>query len=268
MTTFQITIDEIKLEGKWFGPESSDLPIVVLLHDGLGSVSTWRDFPELIAESIGVRAFAYSRTGHGQSSQAELPRQPDALHREALDILPRILKEIGFRRGILLGHSDGASIATVYAGHVHDQGVEGLVLIEPHFNVEEKNLNSIREIVRTFNSSDLRSRLARHHHNVDATFAAWSGMWLDPRFASFNIVSELASIRVPMLLVKSQNDPYSTMLQIDLAKGAGLGSVETVVIPGDSHSPHRGNPKQTLDAIATFSNKILSGQPRTKSSQG
>ncbi len=264
----QITIDAMTLEGKWFGPQPPVAPTIVMLHEGLGSLTTWRDFPAQVAEATGAGVFAYSRSGHGHSSLATLPRPIDALHREAQEVLPRVLNEIGFRRGILLGHSDGASIVTIFAGRVQDARISGIVLIEPHFNVEEKNLNSIRQMVATYESTDLRARLARHHSNVDAMFSAWSQMWLDPRFESFDITPELPLIRVPMLIVKSKDDPYSTMAQVHLAETRCRCPVETVVVPGVDHSPHRSNPKQTLDAIAKFANNILWGRseaakPRT-----
>src|SRR5664280_586155 len=176
----QIMIDAMTLEGKWFGPEPSVAPTIVMLHEGLGSVSTWRDFPEQLTEATGAGVFAYSRSGHCHSSPAILPRPLAALHREAQEVLPRILEEIGFRRGILLGHSNGASIVTIYAGRVQNHRIGGLVLIEPHFNVEEKNLSSIRQMVTNYESTDLRARLARHHSNVDAMFSDWSNMCLYP----------------------------------------------------------------------------------------
>lgn len=255
--TLEIVIDAVKLEGKWFGRECSDAPIFVMLHEGLGSLSTWRDFPQQVADTTGTRVFAYSRSGHGRSSTIGKPRPPDALHREALEVLPRLLNEIGFRKGLLLGHSDGGSIVTIYAGHIHDQGVGGIILVEPHFNVEQKNLSSIQQMVDTFNSTDLRARLARHHANVDAMFAAWSGMWLNPQFEKFDITADLASIEIPMLFIKGEDDPYSTMLQAELAETRCAGPVETVVIPGSGHFPHRNDPKATLDAIAHFSRKVL-----------
>jgi pimeloyl-ACP methyl ester carboxylesterase len=259
----RITIDGMTLEGKWFGAKPPTAPTIVMVHEGLGSLSMWRDFPGQVAEATGAGVFAYSRAGHGQSSPPMLPRL-DALHREAQDVLPRILDEIGFQRGILLGHSDGASIVTIYSGKVTDDRVRGIVLVEPHFNVEEKNLNGIRQMVEGYEKTDLRARLARHHSNVDAMFAAWSRRWLDPGFESFDIRQELALIRVPIVIVKSEDDPYSTMAQVHIAEAECRCPLETIVIPGVGHSPHRSNPKQTLEAVANFANDILWGHSQAE----
>jgi pimeloyl-ACP methyl ester carboxylesterase len=257
MNANTIIIDNVALEYAWFGSAPPDSFTIVLLHEGLGSLSAWRNFPEALSAATGMRVFAYSRADHGKSGPGISPRPPDALHREALRVLPELLNKIGFQRGILLGHSDGASIVAIYASHVHDQGVEGIVLIEPHFNVEEKNLNSIRSLAENFGSTDLRQRLARHHSNVDRMFAAWREMWLNAAFLSFDITTELEGIRVPMLFVKGEDDPYSTMLQPELAKAHSGGPVETIIIPGAGHSPHRNDQKAVIDAITRFIDKIL-----------
>ena len=253
----QISIDAMSIEGTWFGPKPSVAPTIVMLHEGLGSVSTWRDFPQQLTEATGAGVFAYSRPAHGHSSSIILPRPPDAMHREAQEVLPRVLQEIGFERGLLLGHSDGASIAAIYAGKVQDPRISGLVLIEPHFNVEEKNLDAIRQMIINYETTDLRARLARHHANVDTMFAAWSGMWLDPHFKSFDLTRELSQIAAPILIVKSEDDPYSTMAQVDVAEAACRCRLEIAVIPGVGHAPHKDNAKPTLKAIADFAGSVL-----------
>ena len=255
-----IIVDNVELECAWFGSAPADSFTIAMLHEGLGSLSVWRNFPKVLSEATGARVFAYSRADHGRSGPGISPRPPDALHREALKVLPELLNEIGFKRGILLGHSDGASIVAIYASHVHDQGVEGIVLIEPHFNVEEKNLNSIRSMAENFGSTDLRQRLARHHANVDRMFAAWREMWLNTAFLSFDITAELNGISVPMLFVKGEDDPYSTMLQPELAKAHSGGPVETIIIPGTGHSPHRNDQKAVVGAITRFIDKIRERQ--------
>lgn len=252
-----LTINNTQLEGKWFGPPPSAAPTIVLLHEGLGSVSTWRNFPAQLSQATGAGVFAYSRAGHGQSSPATLPRPLDAFRREAQDILPQVLDAIGFREGLLLGHSDGGSIVAIFAGHVRDPRVNGIVVIEPHFNVEGKNLSAIRQLPEKFATTDLRARLARHHLDADTMFAAWSGMWLDPGFASLDLTQELASIGVPVLFLKNEDDPYSTMEQVRIAEAACRVHVETVIIPGNDHSPHKSNPTATLAAIARFCGSVL-----------
>jgi pimeloyl-ACP methyl ester carboxylesterase len=254
-----LTIGGTSLEGRWYGHRSENGPIIVMLHEGLGSITTWGDFPERLAKATGTAVFAYSRAGHGFSSKPEVPRPMDTLHREANDILPQVLDLIGFRRGVLVGHSDGGSIVTIYAGGSHDQGVQGIVLIEPHFNVETVNLRSIRRLGEAFSSTDLRARLSRHHSDVQNTFNAWYGMWLDPRFESFDITPVLELIRVPILFVKCEHDPYSTMLQVELAQTMCKCPLETLLIASADHSPHRSNPTTTLDGIVRFVAPILSG---------
>jgi pimeloyl-ACP methyl ester carboxylesterase len=253
----EIAIDTALLNGEWFGTAPSSSPTIVMLHEGLGSVTVWRDFPERLAEVTNTRVFAYSRAGHGFSSPPAYVGAVDSLHREALQVLPKLLREIGFQRGVLLGHSDGASIATIYAGHFHEESVVGLVLIEPHFNIEAKNIRAIRELTSSFATSELRHRLARHHSDVDTMFANWSRMWLDPDFQSFDITAELASIRIPILFIKSADDPYSTMLQVNLAESNCVSPLQTVIIPGNSHSPYKARPEETLRAIADFKRKLF-----------
>lgn len=244
------------LEGQWFGPRPPTTPTIVMLHEGSGSLSTWGDFPQRLAESTGAGVFAYSRAGHGRSMPPVAPRL-DAMHHEAEEVLPRLLDAIGFQQGILLGHSDGASIVTIYSGKVADGRLRGIVLIEPHFNVEEKNLNAIRDMVQAFKKPAFRARLARHHSNVDAMFAGWSQRRLDPGFASFDIRQELASIRVQVTMIKCEEDPYSTIAQLNIAKAECRSSLQTIIIPVTGHSPHVSNPVETLQAITSFANDTL-----------
>ncbi len=252
-----INIGEMSLEYAWFGPRPQDGPTIVMMHEGLGSVSTWRNFPERLAAATKAGVFVFSRAGYGRSSSAQLPRPLDYLQREAIDVLPKILDAIGFQRGILLGHSDGGSIAAVYAGSIQDHRVRGLVLIEPHFFVEEMNVEAIRKTARLYETTDLRTRLACHHANADDTFRGWRDLWLDPNFKAFDIRQELAYIRVPVLIVKGEDDPYSTLAQIRAAEEACYCPVESVVIAKAQHAPHHDQPEPTLAAIAAFINHIL-----------
>jgi pimeloyl-ACP methyl ester carboxylesterase len=257
MTRTVIELDGLSIESAWFGPAPSEAPTIVMMHEGLGSVSTWRDFPERLAKATRSGVLVFSRIGYGRSSDATLPRPLDYLHREATEILPKILAKIGFQRGILLGHSDGGSIAAIYAGSVQDHRVRGLVLIEPHFFVEEMNLEAIRQIAKDFETTGLRARLQRHHNDADKTFRGWLNMWLDPRFKSFDIADELRHIRVPVLIVKGENDPYGSIAQIRVAENECYCPVESTVIPNARHSPHHEQPEQTLESIASFVNHVL-----------
>src|SRR5437660_1201468 len=197
----QLSVNGASLEYRMIGPRPDAAPTIVMLHEGLGSVTTWGEFPAKLAEKTGLGVFVYSRAGYGKSSSITLPRPLDYMQREATEVLPKLLDAIRFRRGILLGHSDGATIAAWYAGSVQDHCVRGLVLIAPHFFMEESNLEAIRNIAATYETTDLRTRLARHHADVDAAFRGWSGAWLDPGFASFDTTEAFAYIRVPILVV-------------------------------------------------------------------
>ena len=174
---------DASLEYRMIGPRPDAAPTIVMLHEGLGSVTTWGDFPHKVAERTGAGVFVYSRAGYGKSSTITLPRPLDYMQREATEVLPRLLDAIGFRRGILFGHSDGATIAAWYAGSVQDHRVRGLVLMAPHFFMEASNIEAIQQTVASYETTDLRARLARHHADVDAAFRGWSGAWLDPGFA-------------------------------------------------------------------------------------
>ncbi len=252
----RIEVHGQSLEAQWFGSAATG-PTIVMLHEGLGSLSMWRDFPQKVADASGLRVFAYSRAGYGNSPPVPLPRPIDYLHREAIDVLPEVLNVIGFERGILLGHSDGASIAAIYAGSFQDHRVRGLALIEPHFFVEEMNVAAIRKTAAEYRSSSLREKLARHHSDVDNAFEGWRSAWLNPEFAAMNLHSELAHIRVPVLIVKGEHDPYSTLEQLHFAQKEIYSPVEGIVISNAGHSPHRDQPEQVLTVITSFINRLL-----------
>jgi pimeloyl-ACP methyl ester carboxylesterase len=229
-----------------------------MLHEGLGSVSTWGEFPQKLSEKTGAGVFVYSRAGYGKSSSITLPRPLDYMQREAADALPQLLDAIGFRRGILLGHSDGASIAAEYAGSHQDHRVRGLVLMAPHFFVEAEGLAEIRKARTAYETTDLRARLASHHTDVDAAFRGWNEAWLDPQFASaFDITEALAYIRVPILLIQGEADRYGTLAQVRAAEAECYCPVDTLVMPGVGHAPHREKAEETLAAVAAFADRIF-----------
>ena len=182
-----------------------------MLHEGLGSVGLWGDFPEKLQAATGAGVFVYSRAGYGASTPVKLPRPLDYMHIEALEVLPKLLDAIGFRRGLLLGHSDGASIAAIYAGSHQDHRVEGIALIAPHFFVEDISVASIAEIKTAYETTNLREKLARWHKDVDNAFYGWNGAWLDPEFRDWDISEYLAYIRVPVAIVQGADDQYGTM---------------------------------------------------------
>lgn len=252
-----LTIGASTLEFRLSGPSPKDAPTLVLLHEGLGSAAQWGDVPERLAAATGAGVFAYSRAGYGASSPAPLPRGTDYMHREALEVLPRVLDSIGFRRGILIGHSDGASIATIYAGGVQDHRVRGVALIAPHFLVEDVSITSVAAARTAYEQGDLKAKLARWHRNVDNAFYGWNDAWLDPAFRRWDISEALAYVRVPLAIVQGANDQYGTMRQIEIAREECYCPVDVTVFEDAGHSPQREAPEATLDALASFVNRIL-----------
>lgn len=246
-----------RLEYRMIGPRPAQAPTIVMLHEGLGSVGMWGDFPEHLAKATGAGVFLYSRAGYGQSSRVFLPRPLSYMHDEATGTLKEILAAIGFRRGLLLGHSDGASIATIYAGSVQDHRVRGLVLIAPHFFVEDVSVKSIAEAKTAYESGDLKGKLARWHSDPDNAFHGWNGAWLDPRFRAWDITQELAYIRVPILIVQGEDDQYGTTKQIEAAQEECYCPVDVTLVPGARHAPHREAVDLTLETVAAFINRLL-----------
>lgn len=253
-----LDIADQHLEYRMIGPSPDAAPTLVLLHEGLGCVGLWGEFPQLLAQATGCGVFAYSRAGYGASSSVPLPRPLDYMQREALDRLPRVLDAIGFRRGVLVGHSDGASIATIYAGGVLDHRIGGVVLIAPHFVVEDVSVESIAAIKIAYESTDLRDKLARWHHDVDTAFYGWNGAWLDPAFRNWDISDHLGYIRVPVQIIQGEADQYGTLAQIEIAQSECTCPVETLILPGAGHSPQREAAGPTLAAVADFAGRILS----------
>jgi pimeloyl-ACP methyl ester carboxylesterase len=252
-----LRIGSSDLEYRMIGPAPDDAPTIVMLHEGLGSAGLWGDFPDQLQAATDARLFAYSRAGYGASTPVTLPRPLDYMHIEALDILPKLLDQIGFRRGILLGHSDGASIAAIYAGGVQDHRVRGVAMIAPHFVVEDVSVTSIREIRRAYETSGLKSKLSRWHGDVDNAFYGWNGAWLDPKFRSWDISEYLAYIRVPVAILQGADDEYGTMRQIEIAREECYCPVDVTIVPDAGHSPHREAPQAALDAISEFALRIL-----------
>lgn len=228
----------------------TDGTILVFLHEGLGSVSLWRDFPAEVARATGLGALVYSRPGYGASDPVPLPRPLTYMHDDAA-ALPGILDAHGVTSAILVGHSDGGSIALLHAS-TGDPRVRALVLEAPHVFVEDLTVRSIAEARDAYLHGDLRARLARHHVDVDVAFWGWNRAWLDPGFRAWNIEACLPAIRVPMLLVQGREDPYGTLAQLDAIERAVAGPVRRTVLDACGHSPHRDQPDRTLAAIAAF----------------
>ncbi len=251
MSTAWLTAAGKRLEWAAWGPAPGEAPTILLLHEGLGCLGLWRDFPERLAAATGWRVVAYSRAGYGQSDPADLPRPLDYMTREAVEVLPAVLAAVDFRRGILMGHSDGATIALEYAGRVFDPRVRGLVVMAPHTFAEPLGLAEIARM-RAAYEQGLRERLARWHRDVDHTFRGWNDAWLDPRFAAWNVTDVIDYIRVPILAIQGRQDQYGTLAQIAEIENRSYAPVDTLILDNCRHAPHQDQPEAVLAAVADF----------------
>jgi pimeloyl-ACP methyl ester carboxylesterase len=229
-------------------------PALVFLHEGLGSVALWRDFPARLAAATGRRAFVYSRLGHGWSDPLEAPRTPRFMHEEALDALRALLDGLELHAPVLVGHSDGASIALIHAG-AGRRPVTGLALIAPHVFVEDVSVREIAVARRAFAESDLRERMARYHRDAEATFRAWNDIWLAPEFRAWNIEDVLGGIACPVLVVQGERDQYGTLAQLDAIERGIPGPVRRAVLDA-RHAPHLEAPEATLAVVTDFVNGL------------
>ncbi len=247
-----VSIGMHTLEYACWGPSPSNAPTLVMLHEGLGSVGLWRDWPAKLADALGMGVLAYSRAGYGRSSPVELPRPLDYMTREATEVLGAILDAAGVKSCVLLGHSDGATIAGIYAGSVSDQRVRGLILIAPHFFTEEVGLTAIRAAGDAYASGDLKAKLVRHHDNPDVAFHGWHDAWTDPGFAGWNMADVIDHWRVPALVIQGSADPYGTLAQIHEVQERTYSPAEVLVMEGCGHAPHQERTDEVTDGIAAF----------------
>ena len=234
------------------GPEGSRLAPVVFLHEGLGSVAMWRDWPRQVCEATGRAGFVYSRRGYGRSQSIPDVRganrlRPDYMHREALDVLPKLIAQLGVDAPVLLGHSDGGTIALLYAAHFP---VSACVVMAPHVMVEDVSVQSIEEAKAAYGTTGLRSRLARYHDDVDTAFWQWNDIWLAPSFRNFDIRAECKRIGAPLLAMQGADDAYGTLRQVEEIVPAG--PIRREVIAHCGHSPHKDQPESTLRLVAQF----------------
>ncbi|MBX9634786.1 MAG: alpha/beta hydrolase, partial [Magnetospirillum sp.] len=224
MKYFQL--DGVSLEYAWIGNPADHA--LVFLHEGLGSVALWRDFPAAVAAAVGLPALVFSRAGYGGSSPVRLPRPLDYLEREGLDVLPHVLDAAGIRSAILMGHSDGASIALVHAAQDDRGRIQGVVAMAPHTFVEDMCIRAIAEVKQAYESGGLRTRLQRHHGaNVDCAFWGWCGAWLDPAFKAMDLQLYLPGIQVPVLVIQGEDDEYATLAQVDAVVRGNAGPVRS-----------------------------------------
>ena len=244
-----------RLEVAWHGPSPRAAPTMVFLHEGLGSVSAWRDFPARVAAATGMGAFVYSRLGYGKSDPVTLPRPLSYMHDEALVVLPAVLDATGVGACVLFGHSDGGSIALVFAGSglPQTQRLVSLVLEAPHVLVEDVSVRSIAAARDAYETGSLRASLARHHGaNVDGAFRGWNEAWLDPAFRRWNIEEYLPRVHAASLVIQGEDDAYGTLAQVDaIERGCG-GPVTRLVLPRCGHAPHRDRPDDVIAAVIGF----------------
>lgn len=247
-----LQVEGVRLEARWAGPPPKEAPTLVFLHEGLGSTSLWRDFPDRLAAETGCGALLYSRAGYGKSDPVPLPRPVRFMHDEAA-VLPRVLAAAGVRDHLLVGHSDGASISLIHAGSGPGPALRGLILEAPHVFTEPHGLASIAKMTEVYRTTNLRERLARHHGaNVDVAFRGWNDVWLNPEFKAWNIEEYLPAIRVPILILQGEDDEYGTWAQVEAIERRSGGPVESIAISQCGHSPHREQPEIALRAMAEF----------------
>ena len=239
-----------RLEYAWYGPAPSERPSIVMLHEGLGSVALWRDFPQRLAEATARRTLAYSRYGYGQSDPLTGPRRVDFMHSEALETLPQLLDALAIREPVLFGHSDGGSIALIYAACAQ-RPVSALVALAPHVFVEPHGIASIAAARHTYLEGDLRPKLARYHDDVESAFWGWNDIWLHPDFAAWNIETLLPAIACPVLAIQGVDDEYGTMEQLDRIE-RGARDFRRLELEHCGHSPQRDQPEAVLAAVADF----------------
>ena len=244
--------DGKSLEYVCFGPKPDQAPTILLLHEGLGCVALWRDFPAKLAKASGLGVMAYSRAGYGQSDPADLPRPLDYMTREAVDCLPQIIAAAGLQKIILLGHSDGASIAAIYAGSVEDHRVRGLILMAPHFFTEAMGLASIADAKVAYENTNLATRMSKYHKNPDNTFYGWNDSWLHTDFKNWNITDVIDYIRIPVLAIQGREDQYGTTAQIEALEAQIYAPLDIELLEDCQHSPFLEQPDLTLGSINNF----------------
>jgi len=250
-----VTVQGHRLEVERVAGTRAEAATLVFLHEGLGSVALWRDFPVKLAARTGAPALVYSRRGYGNSDRLDAPRKVDYMHDEALVGLPELLREVGISNPILIGHSDGASIALIHAGSGR-WPVRALLLEAPHVFVEDVTVASIEQAKATYRTTDLGKRLGRYHDDPDHAFWGWNDIWLDPAFRSWTIAEYLPGVRCPVLAIQGADDEYGTLAQLDAVERGVSGPFERLVLANCKHSPHRDQEAQTLEAMARFIERV------------
>lgn len=242
-----VDIQGQRLEYQWVGVQNGR-PAIVMLHEGLGSVAMWKDFPQKVAEATRHPVLVYSRHGYGGSDSFGQPRRPDFMHREALEVMPKLLDHLGISAPLLLGHSDGASIALIHAARAR-RAVAAVCVLAPHVKVEDLTIRSIQAAKTAYEQGDLRAKLSRYHVDVDSAFRGWNDVWLSHDFRAWNIEPLIAGIECPILAIQGEGDAYGTMEQIESIQRHGQ-HVRLVKLSDCGHSPHRDRPEEVLAEVA------------------
>ena len=249
----------LRIEYEWAGSAAADAPVLVFLHEGLGSVAMWRGFPGRLCEAVGARGLVYSRPGYGKSTPRGNGERwaPDFMHLQARELLPALLRELGVEQPWLLGHSDGGSIALLYAAAFPD-ALRGAVVLAPHILVEEVSVTSIAKAREAYLHTDLRKRLARYHQDPDSAFWGWNDIWLAPEFRGWSIEDEIGAIRCPLLAIQGLDDEYGTLEQIrGIARRVPQAQLMELARCG--HSPHREQEQAVIEAVTDFVRRARAG---------
>ncbi|MBI4765637.1 MAG: alpha/beta hydrolase [Deltaproteobacteria bacterium] len=253
-----ILVQGNKLDAGWYGPSPEEAPTLIFLHEGLGCVEMWKDFPARLGTATGCGVLVYSRLGYGKSGPCPLPRPLTYMQNEGLYTLPKIISALGIRECLLIGHSDGGSIAVVYAGGTPALPLRGLITEAAHVFCEEISVRSIQEAGENYLHKDLREKLKKYHGpNTDVAFWGWNKAWLDPDFMNWNIEEFLAGIRVPLLAIQGKEDQYGTMAQIQAIETQAGGGVEVLVVDQCRHSPHLDQEELVIEAMKRFILKAI-----------
>lgn len=249
-----VTVDGCRLEYQWYGPPPGDAPTIVFLHEGLGAITRWRDFPAAVCEGLGWGGLVYNRQGYGGSDPLPEPLTSSFMHHEALDVLPRVIDALEVQQPVLFGHSDGGSIALIYAAA---RRVRALILEAAHVFVEPVTVASIAALREVYRSSGLQTRLARHHGpHVDTLFDAWTQVWLSDEFRGWNIERCLRDVTSPTLVIQGKDDEYGTLKQVDAMVGALVAPVETLILDACGHSPHLDQRAAVETATVRFLKRV------------
>ena len=260
-----VLVDGKRLETVWIEPADKHRPTIVMLHEGLGSVALWKDFPQRLASGTGCGILVYSRYGHGNSGRLLEKRPVEFMHHEGEVVLPELLEKLNITRPILLGHSDGGSIALIFAGK-YPERPRALILEAPHVFVEDLSVASITEAKVAYLTTDLPWKLGRYHQHVDDTFWGWNDIWLDPQFRSWNVEEYLPAIRCPILCIQGEEDEYGTSAQVKAVQ-ARVPATEILILPNCRHSPHRDQPEATLEGMVRFVAAVEGNEETTRATK-